>query len=209
MGFGNLLKTVRKLNRMGRWATEYMTEDVRPTIASHSFTVVQAAQMLAVIEDHHGTEINWKVLYGGAANHDVKESLTGDVLSHVKNHNKQIKQSILTIENELAQSEIYSKLPIQYVDAFKEIYDLDKDNTVEGKILTAADDIDCIIECILEITRNNPEEVFFKTYISKIKKLRKMDLFSVKYFVDNTLYELIGDNVELKRVTKEIIGEGK
>lgn len=40
MGFGNLLKTVRKLNRMWRWANQYMTEDVRPTVSSHTFTVV-------------------------------------------------------------------------------------------------------------------------------------------------------------------------
>lgn len=205
MGFGNLLKTIRKLNRMGRWATEYMTEDVRPTIASHSFTVTQAAQMLAIIEEQNGTAIDWKHLYGGAINHDVKESLTGDVLSHVKNHNKQIKQNILSIENELAHSDIYSKLPEEYREEFKALYDLDKDNTVEGKILTAADDIDCLVECILEVTRNNPEEVFFRTYVSKVKKLRKIDLLSVRYFIDNTLYELIGNNAELKRVTKEIL----
>jgi putative hydrolase of HD superfamily len=209
MGFGNLLKTVRKLNRMGRWATEYMTEDIRPTIASHSFTVTQAAQMLAVIEEHHGTVINWKTLYGGANNHDVKESLTGDVLSHVKNHDKGIKQSILGIENILMEKDIYSKLPKEYADAFRTLYDLEKDDTVEGQILSAADDIDCIIECILEVTRNNPEEVFFRTYVSKIKKLQKMNLFSVKYFLENTLYELVGNNAELKRVTKEVLREGK
>lgn len=208
MGFGNLLKTVRKLNRMGRWSTEYMTEDVRPTIASHSFTTLQAVQMLAIIEEHHGTQINWRRLFA-ANNHDVKESLTGDILSHVKNNNPEIKKAIVEIEDVLADAELFSKLPDEYVDTFKDFYNFDKDATIEGQILTAADDIDCVIECILEVTRNNPEGVFFTTYINKIKKLHNMDLYSVQYFMEYTLYELIGDNAELKRVTEEVLRDLK
>lgn len=205
MGFGNLLKTVRKLNRMGRWANEYMTEDVRPTISSHSFTVTQAAQMLGTIEEKNGKVIDWKQLYEKAINHDVKEAITGDILSHVKNHTDEMKQLVEKIENELTETNIFSKLPDEYVDIYKRILNNGKDDTLEGRILDAADKIDCLIECIIEIKRNNPEEAFFETYVRYINKLKKMNMYSVDYFLHNVVSELIENNTNLKRITKELL----
>jgi putative hydrolases of HD superfamily len=208
MGFGNLLKTVRKLNRMDRWANEYMTEDKRPTVASHSFTATQAAQMLGVIEEYLGNAVDWKSLYRKSINHDFKESLTGDILSHVKNRKTQMKALVLQIENELAEDDIFSKLPSEFVDSYRNILNEDKDETLEGQILEAADKIDCLIECILEIQRNNPEDVYFRTYVNYVNFLNQMELPSVNYFLQNTLYELIGNCNELKRITKELLRKG-
>lgn len=205
MGFGNLLKTVRKLNRMWRWANQYMTEDVRPTVSSHTFTVAQATQMLGVIEEKNGTPINWRNLYEKAINHDVKEAITGDILSHVKNRNKQMKALVQQIENELTEDYIFSKLPSEYVDIYRKILNNDKDETIEGQILEAADKIDALIEAIIELQRNNPEEEFFKCFIENIRFLRDMDLYSVKYFLNNILFELIGDATELKKIAKQIL----
>lgn len=205
MGFGNLLKTVRKLNRMWRWANQYMTEDVRPTVSSHTFTVAQTAQMLGVIEEKNGTPINWRNLYEKAINHDVKEAITGDILSHVKNRNKQMKALVQQIENELTEDYIFSKLPSEYVDIYRKILNNDKDETIEGQILEAADKIDALIEAIIELQRNNPEEEFFKCFIDNIRFLRDMDLYSIKYFLNNILFELIGDATELKKIAKQIL----
>ncbi|MDF2534145.1 MAG: putative metaldependent phosphohydrolase [Bacillales bacterium] len=205
MGFGNLLKTVRKLNRMGRWANEYMTEDVRPTISSHSFTVTQAAQMLGTIEEKNGNTINWKQLYEKAINHDVKEALTGDILSHVKNHKDEIKTLIEEVENFLTEKNIFNKLPAEYVDDYRRILNNGKDETIEGKILEAADKIDCLIECVIEIRRNNPEEVFFETYVRYVNFLKDMNMISTKYFLQNALPELIENHTNLKRITKELL----
>ncbi|MNO10652.1 5'-deoxynucleotidase YfbR [compost metagenome] len=205
MGFGNLLKTVRKLNRMGRWANEYMTEDVRPTISSHSFTVTQAAQMLGTIEEKNGVQINWRQLYEKAINHDVKEALTGDILSHVKNHTDEIKTLIEEAENVLTEKNIFSKLPEEYLSDYRRILNNGKDETIEGLILEAADKIDCLIECIIEIKRNNPEAIFFETYVRYVNKLKEMNMASVRYFLSNTLPELIDNHTNLKRITKELL----
>lgn len=205
MGFGNLLKTVRKLNRMGRWANERMMEDVRPTISSHSFTVTQAAQMLGVIEEKNGNKIDWRQLYEKAINHDVKEALTGDILSHVKNDTDELKLLIEQVENKLTKRNIFDKLPPEYVEDYERILNNGKDETIEGKILEAADKIDCLIESIMEVKQNNPEEVYFETYVRYIKKLKQMDMISTKYFLQNVLPELIDNHNNLKRVTKELL----
>lgn len=210
MGFGKLLTTVRKLNRIGRWSTEYMTEDVRPTIASHSFTTSQAAQLLGVIEEQHGSIIDWKNLYEKVLNHDLFEAITGDILSHVKNHNPQMKKLVLQIEEELAEEAIFSTLPEEYVDRYKEILFNGKDNSVEGKILKAADAIDLVIECINEIRRNNPEEVFRKQYVEKIIELQNIDLISVQYFLEHILIgEFLVNMQELKDFTGTILKNTK
>lgn len=206
MGFAKLLKTVRKLNRIGRWSTEYMTEDVRPTIASHSFTTTQVAQLLGVIEEQHGNIIDWKNLYEKAINHDTLEAITGDILSHVKNHNPEMKRLVLQIEEALAQQELFDSLPAEYVERYKEILFNGKDNTPEGKILEAADAIDLIIECINEIRRNNPEEVFREQYVDKIIKLQSIDLVSVDYFLENILIgEFLVNMQELRDFTRTIL----
>lgn len=205
MGFGNMLRTVRKLNRMGRWANEYMTEDVRPTISSHSFTVTQAAQMLGLIEEKNGVQINWRQLYEKSINHDVKEATTGDILSHVKNYTEEMKTQVEEIENALTESMIFSKLPEEYVDDYKRILNNGKDDTIEGMILEAADKIDCLIECIIELKRNNPEEVFFETYVRYVNKLKDMRMISTIYFLETVLPELIENHTLLKRVTKELL----
>lgn len=163
--------------------------------------------MLGVIEEKNGTPINWRNLYEKAINHDVKEAITGDILSHVKNRNKQMKALVQQIENELTEDYIFSKLPSEYVDIYRKILNNDKDETIEGQILEAADKIDALIEAIIELQRNNPKEEFFKCFIDNIRFLRDMDLYSVKYFLNNILFELIGDATELKKIAKQILKE--
>ena len=47
-GLDKYLLEVRKLNNMGRWATEFMHS--RTTVSEHSFSVAQVGQMLALID---------------------------------------------------------------------------------------------------------------------------------------------------------------
>lgn len=205
MGFASFLRTSRKLGRVGRWANEYMTDDVRPTVAGHLFTTSQIAQMLGKIEEQYGNEINWKELYEKVLNHDFIEAITGDVLSHVKNDNQEIKEMIVSIEKKLAEEKIFNKLPQEYVEEYKKILFNGKDSTIEGKILKAADTIDLLIECILELERGNPEEVFYDNYINAIKKLKTIDLQSVRYFINETLLEFLTNLPKIKKMTNELL----
>lgn len=43
----------------------------------HSFKVTKIAQYLATVEEYNGTEIDWKLLYEKALNHDYPEIFTG------------------------------------------------------------------------------------------------------------------------------------
>ncbi len=79
---GKLITTARKLNNIGRWANEFL--HLRSSVAEHSFSVAQIAQLLGIIEEQHGQNIDWKRLYRKALNHDIPESVKADVISTTK-----------------------------------------------------------------------------------------------------------------------------
>ena len=60
-GLCNYLLTVRKLNNMGRWSTDFMHQ--RTTVSEHSFFVAQVGQMLATIEEVNGETVDWGRLF--------------------------------------------------------------------------------------------------------------------------------------------------
>lgn len=178
MGFDNYLMTVRKLNNMGRWATENMLQ--RTTVSEHSFFVAQIGQLLGIIEEKHGNKIDWRNLYARLLNHDVTEALTGDIISTTKHKNPEIKRMVTAIEHELAEEYMIKILDDEYKEDFRKILFLDKDDTLEGTILKYADLIDALIECIKEIQLHNYIP-FENKYYSMVEMLKSSKLISVKY----------------------------
>ena len=53
---GKLITTARKLNNIGRWANEFLHQ--RSSVAEHSFSVAQIAQLLGIIEEENGRQID-------------------------------------------------------------------------------------------------------------------------------------------------------
>jgi len=188
MGLDNYLLTIRKLNNMGRWSTEFMHQ--RTTVSEHSFFVAQIGQMLGVIEEERGSSVDWKKLFYKLINHDVVESMTGDIISTTKHKNLQIKSMVDMIERELVEENIIKLLDEPYKKVYREILFEGKDDSLEGRILKYADYIDALIECINEIKLNNYIPFEEKYYFIK-KKLEKSELTSVMYFLDNVLPGLI------------------
>ena len=89
---GKLITTARKLNNIGRWANEFLHQ--RSSVAEHSFSVAQIAQLLGIIEEENGRQIDWKRLYRKALNHDIPEAVMGDVISTTKNSNAEVKKAL-------------------------------------------------------------------------------------------------------------------
>jgi len=192
MGLAEYLHAARKLNNIGRWASDFMHN--RSSVAEHSFFVTQIAQMLAIIEEQHGNKIDWEKLYKKALNHDVVEAFTGDILSNVKNMTPKMKTAVDDIENMIAQELLFSKMDEPYSSLYKSMLFDGKDNSLEGQILRYSDNIDAMLECLTETKLGN-NAPFQKKYQEIKSKLHKSELQSVKYFINNVLpdYENILD----------------
>jgi len=188
MSFDKYLLTVRKLNNMERWATEFMHQ--RTTVSEHSFFVAQIGQMLGIIEEHNGNIVNWKRLYSKLLNHDVTEAMTGDIISTTKHKNKEIKAMVERIEQELVEENLINTIDEGYRDLYRNMLLDGKDSTLEGRILTCADSIDALIECINEIKLNNCQP-FEDKYYSILKNITECDIESGKYFLESILPGLL------------------
>lgn len=204
MGLDNYLLFVRKLNNMGRWATEFMHQ--RTTVSEHSFSVAQVGQMLALIEEQYGNNINWGKLFKKLLNHDVVESITGDILSTTKHKNREVSAAIKLIEHELAEENLFSHMEEPYKSLYRDILFDGKDDTMEGCILRYADNIDALIECICEVKLNNYYP-FEKKYFTILEKLQDSKLKSVHYFLNNILPGLIHGCERL--TTEQSLSRGK
>ena len=117
MGLHNYLVFVRKLNNMGRWATEFMHQ--RTTVSEHSFLVAQIGQMLALIEEENGRQIDWGRLLRKLINHDVVEAITGDILSTTKYKNPELSAALSLIEKELAEEIFFAQMEQPYRDRYR------------------------------------------------------------------------------------------
>jgi putative hydrolases of HD superfamily len=190
MGLHNYLFSVRKLNNMGRWATEFMHQ--RNTVSEHSFFVAQVGQMLALIEEQHGNVIDWGKLFKKLLNHDVIESLTGDIISTVKNKNDEIRNMVNLLEKEVAEETLFEHMDEPYKSIYRDLLFDGKDETLEGQILRAADEIDALMECVGEVKLNNLKPFVDKYYLI-LAKLNKNSLTSVKFFTKNILPEIISE----------------
>jgi putative hydrolases of HD superfamily len=190
MSLDKYLKTVRKLNNMGRWAPEFMHQ--RATVSEHSFLVAQIGQMLALIEEENGNKVDWEKLFKKLINHDVVEALTGDILSFVKHRKAEMKKMVDVIEEEVTDEYLLAYMEEPYKSTYKNLLFDGKDQTLEGQILKAADYIDAIIECINEINLENcvPFEEKYETILAQLKEVK---LVSAKYFLDSILPGLLAD----------------
>ncbi|MGI6119527.1 MAG: HD domain-containing protein [Desulfosporosinus sp.] len=193
-GLDNYLLAVRKLNNMGRWSTEFMHS--RTTVSEHSFYVAQVGQMLGLIEEQQGNEIDWGRLFKKLLNHDVVEAITGDIISTVKHKSKEMRDMVSLIEKEAAEESLFAHMEDPYKVSYREILFDGKDDTLEGRILKAADYIDALMECIGEIRLHNYLP-FVDKYHSILEKLKKVDLISVRYFVNYILPPLVSKCKEI------------
>jgi len=162
----------------------------RATVSEHSFFVSQVGQMLALIEEQNGNVIDWGRLMKKLLNHDVVESMTGDIISTIKHKNKKFRDMLNMLEKEVVEDSLLANVEEPYKSIYREILFDGKDDTIEGKILKCADYIDAIMECINEVRLNNLDP-FVDKYHLIVEKLSGSDLVSAKYFIESILPELI------------------
>lgn len=188
MGLDHYLQTVRKLNNMGRWSTDFMHQ--RATVSEHSFFVSQIGQMLALIEEQNGNTIDWGRLMKKLLNHDVVESMTGDIISTVKYKNVEFRDMLTLLEKEVVEDNLLVNVEEPYKSIYRDILFDGKDDTIEGKILKCADYIDALMECVNEVRLNNLDPFVHKYHVI-IENLGQSDLISAEYFRKTILPGLV------------------
>jgi 5'-deoxynucleotidase YfbR-like HD superfamily hydrolase len=158
------------------------------SVAEHSWSVAKISQSLALLEMYKfGNEVDMGMLLQKAICHDELEQITGDILSHTKRRTPAMSHAVDELEEIIYAEEYAIKiLPKNWVEQFRKFTLEAKDNTIEGKILGAADIIDTILESTEEIKLGNLE-YFTDVLRSSAEKLLTVDLDSVRYFLKHSL----------------------
>lgn len=209
MGIHVYLQSLNKLERINRCPGEFKFEE--HNVASHSFKVTQYAQLLGTLEEQNGTTIDWKTLYEKAINHDFPEIFIGDIKTPVKYSSPLLREMLGHVEEAMSKKFVEEEFPLElqaiYLERFKE----GKDDTIEGKILSVADKLDQVYEALNEIQKGNTEPAFVNMYKNGLLAIKKIEIYSVKYFFENVIVEMMDEEsnsyVNIRQITEEVLAK--
>jgi putative hydrolase of HD superfamily len=164
------------------------------SVAAHSWKVTQAAQFLGDIEEASGNEVDWRMLYEKALNHDITERFIGDIRTPVKYASATLRHMLADVEDTLSDNFIRTEIPKELQAVYTRRLHEGKDDTLEGRILSVADKVDLLYEAFGELQKGNPEPVFTEIYKESLETIFAFrDLPSVAYFIKEVLPELLNE----------------
>jgi 5'-deoxynucleotidase len=179
--FFSLLFRLKYINRWGLMRS-FRTEN----LAEHSLEVAIIAHALAEIGVAHfkraysPAEIALLAMY-----HDVSEIFTGDMPSPIKYYTDEMKKTYKSIEHE-AETNLLAKLPEELRKNYANLISHEQSpDSLERKIIKAADKLCAYIKCVEETNSGNRE--FSKAEGEIYKTLDTDGLDELKYFMDNFL----------------------
>lgn len=187
--FGKWLNTVLNgLKNIHRWEGKQkigIYDD-----SSHSFNVALISEGLARIEkEKFNNEVDELLVLRKALFHDVNEVCTGDIISTVKKKTPAMKKALEEVEYKLYKESMEPIIPEEWRNDYENYLLNPKDgyNTIEGRIIGVADNIDALNEAIQEVKLGN------KTFIPKLEEIANsildIDLDSGKHFIKYSLQE--------------------
>ncbi|MDF2880072.1 MAG: hypothetical protein K0R54_629 [Clostridiaceae bacterium] len=156
-------------------------------VSQHEWSVSVIAHGLALWEmNKFGNYVDIYELLSTTLVHDTPEYEVGDVLSGVKRTTQRMLESVENREEEAFDTVIVNILPKSWHKDFRRKMLNPKSDTIEGKIVSASDIIDTILESVEEIKLGNEE--YFKGILQNVtENLIKIDLPSVRYFLQYSL----------------------
>ncbi len=208
MGVHQYFKSLNDLEKLVRCPGKFKYQD--HNVAAHSFKVTKIAQYLGTVEEHNGTDIDWKSLYEKALNHDYPEIFTGDIKTPVKYASDELNVLFKEVEESMTKRFVLEEFPVEYQETYLRRFKEGKDGTVEGEILAVADKIDLLYESFGEIQKRNPEPLFFEIYEMSLLTIRKYShLECVTDFLENILPDMLRERfipkTELMDITEAIM----
>ncbi len=180
--FGSHLVEIRGLMEIGRYQNKF--KHVRRSVAEHSWAVAQTAKGLAIWEKekfNHPIDVGKTVIM--ALDHDIIEAYTGDIITTTKNISPELKEALNQAEKIVLEDQVLPNLPKSWRRRTRsEFQELEQRESLESKIVKAADQIDTIMECLEDIRLGStaPYEDILK---NTVQALFRMQLDSVFYFM--------------------------
>ncbi len=210
MGVHQYFKSLSDLEQIIRCPGKFKYQG--HSVASHSFKVTKIAQFLGTVEEQSGQNVDWRLLYEKALNHDYAELFTGDIKTPVKYASKELKQLFSEVEEEMTRKFVEKELPSEFQDIYLERFKEGKDETLEGRILSVADKVDLLYEAFGEIQKGNPEPLFLEIYEEALRTiLLFQEMNCVKYFLEHILTDMLSERFtehdELTGIAMRIIEE--
>lgn len=207
MGIHTYFQSLNDLERIIRCPGKFKFEE--HSVAAHSWKVVQYAKTLADIEERNGVAINWKKLYEITSSHDYGEIFIGDIKTPVKHYSLELRGMLQQVEEGMIEHFIDEHIPAELQDIFRRQLREGKDQSVEGLILEVADKLDQVYEAFTELKRGNTEKEFVTMYREALRKISKIKLHCVEYFLAHILPDLISESdtcpVDIKLITHEAL----
>ncbi|PWF99434.1 HD domain-containing protein [Levilactobacillus bambusae] len=208
MGMNQYLQSLSDLETINRAPGYFKFE--QHSVASHSWKVTEVAQFLGDVEENAGHEVNWRLLYEKALNHDYTERFIGDIKTPVKYATPTLRQMLADVEDSLTENFIDNEIPAEFQAAYQRRLSEGKDDTLEGKILSVADKVDLLYESFGEIQKGNPDPVFTEIYEESLKTIKQFDQMAcVQYFLAKVLPDLLdekfSDRDKLRSITETIL----
>lgn len=151
-------------------------------VAQHTFGVSVIAHLLCVIEEtifHNAvetTEVLTTALY-----HDASEAILTDVIAPVKKYNTKVQQAFRELEK-LAIEQMHSLLPEPLQSRMAAALQPKDDKVL--RIVHAADKLDALCKCKLEVRRGNQEFLLAGKQIEESLTNIREEMPSVGYFLD-------------------------
>lgn len=180
MPFGKHIYEARNLMELKRYQNRFMFK--RRSVAEHMWSVAKIAEGLAIWEERKFEHpVDMGLLLERCINHDVIEKATGDIIATTKKRTKDMQNALEEIEALAFEEELQQDLPKSWQERFRGYILNPKDDDIEGRILTAADIIDTVLEAIEEVKLGNSE--FEKILKEVMALLITIDLDSVRYFI--------------------------
>lgn len=187
MYIGTYLATIRGLMDQRRYQNLFLFK--KRSVAEHSWSVAKICQVLAYLEMYkYGNKVDMGLLLQLAITHDELELITGDILSGTKRRTPAMREAVDEMEKIVFEEEYKKIIPSNWEENFRRFTLEAKDDSMEGKILHAADAIDALLEAVEEVELGNHKK-FMSVLRSQAEKLLKIDLDSVRHFLKHSLVD--------------------
>ncbi|NVY96845.1 HD domain-containing protein [Lactobacillus sp. DCY120] len=208
MGLHQFIQGLNNLENLDRAPGHFQYQ--QHSVAAHSFKVAEIAQILGDLEELDQQTVNWQLLYEKALNHDYTERFIGDIKTPVKYATKQLRAMLAEVDENMTENFIQKEIPQALQERFRRRLGEGKDETLEGQILALADKIDLLYESFGEISKGNPDPVFWEIFQESLTTILQFkDLAASRYFTEEVLPELLqtpfAEQERLLEVTQKIL----
>ncbi|MBM7560036.1 YfbR-like 5'-deoxynucleotidase [Marinitoga litoralis] len=176
-----VLKTSTRMTTMYRWNKNH--RNIKSSVSSHTFMVVSTS----IIFYHLNKNTNEKLLEDiiiASILHDFPEAFTGDVITPTKKKVKGLENIISSIEEEMIEewfkhdddtAIIFSKYKQHMINPFTNEY---------GKYVRSSDIFNAMLECAIEISSGNSQNLFKEAFFSMKKELKKYNFDFIYDLID-------------------------